>query len=109
MLKVKLFIASIFIFLSPVIGQGYKLLTEDYKCGKTNRYTIYATNDDVVLLKDFLKHCDDLEYLRITGYKPGGHWDDLFNILSDKLYSAEISLVRLVSGFVVNIALKAPL
>ena len=82
MLKVQFFIASIFIFLAPVIGQEYKLLKEDCKCGKTNRYTIYATNDNVFLLKGFLKHCDDLEYLRITGYKPGGHWDDLFNILS---------------------------
>lgn len=82
MLKLKLFIALTFISLSAVIGQGYKLLKEDYKCGKTNRYTIYATSDDVVLLKDFLKHCDDLEYLRVTGYKPGGHWDDLFDILS---------------------------
>lgn len=64
-------------------AQNYIMLQDSFKCGASNSYSIYATGEDVDLLMGFLDSCDDLEYLRIVGYKPGSHWEDLFNLLSN--------------------------
>lgn len=58
------------------------MLQDSFKCGVSNSYSIYATGEDVDLLMGFLDSCDDLEYLRVVGFKPGPHWEDLFSILS---------------------------
>lgn len=55
-------------------------LTEQSKCDGTS-YSIYATPEGVKLLSDFINQCSSLQYLRITGYEPGRHWDELFDLL----------------------------
>lgn len=62
-------------------AQRYVPLKENSECGQSSSYSIYATPEDVILLDLFTKKCGDLEYLRITGYQPGDHWDRLFEII----------------------------
>jgi len=76
------FIPLFFLLFQLGIAQEYISLNEDFKCGVSNAYSIYATADDVDLLTGYLDTCGDLEYLKIIGNKPGGHWDLLFEVLS---------------------------
>lgn len=70
-------------FVCTSRAQNYVMLQDSFNCGVSNAYSIYATGEDVDLLMGFLDTCDDLEYIRIVGYKPGPHWDDLFSVLSN--------------------------
>ena len=62
-------------------AQDYVSLSDPFQCGTSKAYSIYATADEVDLLAGYLDECGDLEYLKIIGYKPGGHWKILFDIL----------------------------
>ncbi len=83
MLKLRLLLILIIFVFTSLNGQNYVQLEDDVDCGVTNRLSIYATPDDVILIEQYLKKCDDLEYIRIKGFKPGPHWDRLFSILQN--------------------------
>lgn len=71
------------LFTTKLFGQSYVQLSGDFKCGVSKYYSIYATPEDVALLKTFVERCDDIEHIRIKGFKAGEHWEELFNILSN--------------------------
>lgn len=64
------------------MGQNYVSINDKTQCGVSNYFSLYGTSEDVKLLERFLKNCNDLEYIRIKGYEPGEHWNQLFSILS---------------------------
>ena len=80
--KIHLLFLLVFFKFFCLQGQSYTPLSNNMKCGVSNRFSIYGTLDDVNLLENFLNKCDDLEYIRIKGYMPGDHWNHLFSILS---------------------------
>ncbi len=71
------------VLIPNLIGQSYVQLSEGYSCGVSRYYSIYVTPEDVELLKSFVKDCEDLEFIRIKGFKAGPHWEELFTILSN--------------------------
>ena len=78
----KLILPIFILFSLKLFGQSYVQLTNDYKCGVSNYYSVFAVPEDVEVLKSFISECQDLEYLRIKGYKAGDHWENLFNVLA---------------------------
>lgn len=75
---------SIFImFLHSGRSQDYVSLSDPFQCGFSKAYSIYATADEVDVLIGYLDECEDLEYLKIIGYRPGPHWKVLFDALGE--------------------------
>ncbi len=83
MLKVNLLFLFVFIKFFNLSGQNYIQISDSTPCGLSNRFSIYGTSDDVNRLQTFLNRCNDLEYIRVKGYMPGEHWNQLFSVLSD--------------------------
>jgi len=82
MSKIHLLFLSLFFKVFCLLGQSYIPINNNTKCGVSNHFSLYGTSEDVKLLENFLKNCNDLEYVRIKGYIPGEHWNNLFSILS---------------------------
>lgn len=83
MLKVNLLFLLVALNVFCLRGQNYIQLNDSTKCGVSNHFSIYGTNEDVKILERFLATCSDLEYIRIKGFMPGEHWGRMFSLLSD--------------------------
>ena len=64
-------------------SQNYIPLSDPFQCGVSKAYSIYATAEEVDVLVGYLAECKDLEYLKIIGFRPGSHWDVLFDVLGE--------------------------